>query len=460
MATDNIYDVARSLINRTADLTLAEKRKIREMAKILDDQERYNDLINRGGAFSLAEKDMLRKLFGPSVDGGNDPSSTPTDLTDIAVIEKKIGRTNMPPGSKKFWRKFFRKVANNIGPSYASSEYVLYRTPSNQFGYSSIDADAGTETQLGTVAMAYVSDPSITSDGTYFYCGGAATPQLAAYKWNGSGFTQIWNTAVTGLNNGLTTDVQYLPQIATDQIFVTGCEAFGHGLSAIPFVPATGPSGAAVGYETGLDAWSRIMDFRIDNSRELQYGDTMVVTSGSQDTVVARWTGSDFNILATNVGLDMEGAHYMGWDRESGLIADCEALNTTVSLFQMDLTDFTIAATGTGTTDSATYACAVHNGFVITMENESPFKYIRVYSTDGTSLTKTDEFETTIGATNTNQDIVVSPITGRIYWQGGSFGLTGAGKVENQIAFGTSGVQYSAGNGNSIWFLANALPTL
>ena len=119
MATNDIYNAARDKINRVTDLTLGEKRKILEMSKVIDDNSRYNDIINRGGSFSLAEKEMLRKILDHSASDNkgksNDPKSRPASPTDYPTIRRKINRNpTLTSKEKKIWRTFFKEATRLI----------------------------------------------------------------------------------------------------------------------------------------------------------------------------------------------------------------------------------------------------------------------------------------------------------------------------------------------------------
>jgi hypothetical protein len=123
----SIYEAARAELNRATTLSLSGKRKMREIARALDDSdfETARFVVNEGGgaAFTLAERKMLLRILGAE---DSDDAETEANIKDKEKTRKRINRAPGISNSKRQdFRKFMKKAADNFPASGGGGSTLL-----------------------------------------------------------------------------------------------------------------------------------------------------------------------------------------------------------------------------------------------------------------------------------------------------------------------------------------------
>ena len=484
MATDNIYDIARQKINRSSGLSLSEKRKIREMAKVIDDTSRYNDIINRGGAFSLAEKEMLRKILDTTAKGGqdggrNDSSSRPADPTDYNTIRKKINRTpGLTNKEKKIWRDFFKDVKDNYvqflpGEYFIQSGVAAVSETVNPILYGYVSETTQTELAwYSKVGAAY--DRWAYREGDYIITSGTVntTDGIIRLKYDGTTtLAAVDETVGTNTGNlyyGIMTNQDKFPGYGIS--FANANFSRNHSLMEIDHTTPAFTELSVFAQDSIRGSYHAIDFRRGDDLNTPTKGDLYVIGSdtGAKPMIweiaagappVATYKGSG----STAIG---NSHQYYGHDRDNHLIYR----HDTNKLFTLDVDNFTIDAGSdlTGLTGTI-YANTFASGYLVLMNRpggSGTMVYLRTYSLSGTEATLVDSIELGTGSPSANAQLATSPYTDFVYFESNSnahdagiYKIGSDGTITQLMVtdfYNASGAHYHAFD----WLGATPLPTL
>lgn len=435
MATNDIYNAARDTINRVTDLTLGEKRKIREMSKVIDDNSRYNDIINRGGSFSLAEKEMLRKILdheGSDNKGkSNDPKSRPASPTDYPTIRRKINRNpTLTNKEKKIWRDFFKDVRDNYvqflpGEYFLQSGFAAIGHTTNPLLYGYVSET--TQTELGWYDNAgQIGTKWVGSDGSYILTGSWTdlNAKIARYKYDGTtSLARVDDVAVTdtgSVSGGLTMNPEYMG--ATHGISF-GNSNFGRVHSMLEVDKDTPAFTELATYtQASVRSYQAGMDFRVgSDANSPTHGNLYVLgSSASELPMIWELTAGDPPILTykgTGAAYIEESHQQYGWDRDNYLIYD----HTQNKLFTLDVDSYSIDAGSalTGLSAGSTWCSTFSNGFLVVAERDGgagTMNVMRTYSLAGTVATLVDEIDLDDGSESVNAQMRTSPYTNFVYY--------------------------------------------
>lgn len=350
------------------------------------------------------------------------------------------------------------------GDAFLGEEWVVFFTGSgNLIKYAKVNHAAQTYTELDSFAMPYSSAQSVATDGTFLFVTSGVSGALAQYAWNGTDFTSRHNagTGASNTHNG----VFFVPGNA-GRLIATGGEDFSHGLRVFTYQSApTYAWGAGTVYTPTNDNWNTLIDFRVGVEGEPVYGDTLVAFGGAGGDLRSMTFSGNTTTGHSSLANAGAGAHNVGWDRDSGVIASITGSNSSIYLYQLDMVTRALSSIGTGTATGTVFAVAISKDVIVTLEDGGASDYIRSYTRSGATLSQVGEIAVGAGQ-NSNAWAQTSPYSGRVYIlqaQASSncsrvLDVAADGAITTVVTL--NNYACNTGDGSPIAFLSAAAPTI